>query len=136
MTPPERQTTIAHVEALLGAWYDAIPAPFKPENAPDHLEPGDLMQVANMYHVYLFCQICTRDVWNERAGWAQRVSSLSRAAMQDIMVALQGRKVTLCVQRQDEPRMDSWDKCVLACRGVMKLFNAAPRASHLATYVP
>lgn len=131
LTHPERQTTIAHVATLLETWYAAIPTPFKPENAPSQLDDAELVQLAGMYNVYLFSQICTRDVWSERAEWALRVSSLSRAAMREIMSALQGPKVTPCMQRQERPSMDAWGKCVVACRGVMRLFHATSKTTSL-----
>lgn len=138
LTPPERQTTAAHVETLLDDWFATIPEPFRPGNAPASVrDEADLLQVASMYQVYLFCQICTRDLWNEGAEWAMRVSSLSRAAMRDITVALQGPRVTPCSQKQERPRMgDSWMGCVASCRMVMRLFHATSKTSNLTVYVP
>ncbi|CAH0055344.1 unnamed protein product [Clonostachys solani] len=124
-----RRDRVASLGAMLEQWYSEIPAAFKPANAPSSLKPVDLAQVMYLHHVYLFCLICIHGIWSAKSEWMCKIGSFSKAAIEDIMVTIQGPRVTTCLQLQEPPSIAGWNHCVSATREAIQLFLQAPLAS-------
>lgn len=124
----ERKARVSGLQKMLDQWYERIPTPFGIEKVAETVGDLELRQMTIMYHTYLLCLITTHGIYSSAAQWQHKVSSLSRAAIQDFGEAVQGSKVvTSCSQSQHPPLEEGWDYCVDVSRATMKLFqNATP----------
>ena len=57
----------------------------------------DLNHMTKLYYTYLLCIITMHGVYSVQAEWMQKVGSLSRAAIRDFAVAIQGPRITACL---------------------------------------
>lgn len=125
----ERQKHVADIQAMLEAWYLAIPKEFQMEAA---LTQHNLPELTHLYHSYLLTLVNTHGIWSEYAAWMQSLSSLSRAAIQDMATTLQGSKVaTACTQGQLPPTTEGWEYTVKVARHTLQLFRQSPPTQQL-----
>jgi hypothetical protein len=125
----ERQKHVADIQAMLEAWYLAIPQDFQMEAA---LTRHNLPELTHLYHAYLLTLVCTHGIWSEHATWMQSLNSLSRAAIQDMATILQGAKVVkACTQGQLPPTAHGWEYTVQVARHTLQLFRQSPPTQQL-----
>lgn len=120
---PERKRRVLRLQAMLDQWYERIPAVFHIENVAATVGPSQLVQMTKMHHSFLLAEVMTHGIYSHNADWVKRISSLSRAAIEDLD---EGFGTPKCKMREQEPPLpDGWTKCVEISRGCMKLFQEA-----------
>jgi hypothetical protein len=131
LTDAKKRSCVAFVQSMLTHWYEQVPAPFRMDTVATSVDKRNLISMTKMYHAYLHCHISIHGVWSDQAKWVQMVSSLSRAAIHDIAMAVQGPKVNTCIQQQSPPSDDGWNRCVVLSRAMMNLLKATPLTYNL-----
>lgn len=122
---PERQARVSALHKMLEDWYEKIPPVFRMDDVAATVSEVDMIYLTKMYHVYMLCVVATHGVYSVRAEWQQKVSALSRAAIQDFGVATQGPRINACTHHQEPPMEEGWKFCVDMSRSSMKLFQIA-----------
>lgn len=129
---PAKQARVSSIQKMLDEWYSRIPIAFKLENVTSTVVGHDeLIQLNHMYHAYILCLLCANGIWSGEAEWMQRIDSLSRAAIEDVALALQGPKITTCTQHLNPPLAEGWSLCARSSRDYIKLIHGSPKAQCL-----
>jgi hypothetical protein len=123
-----KQTRISSIQKMLDDWSSRIPVAFKLENAISaSLDDNTLIQLCHMYHAYILCLLNINGVWSEQVEWMRKINSLSRAAIEDVALALQGPRVTLCTEYVNPPLAQGWSLCERSSRDFLRLLHGSPR---------
>ncbi|KAH8645769.1 fungal-specific transcription factor domain-containing protein [Xylariales sp. PMI_506] len=142
----ERRKRVADLQVALDDWYEQIPVELLQLGEDDGniaasgldgygndddataaaaAHDANRGQLAVLYHSYLLCLVSIHGIYSSQAEWMRRVGSLGRAAIRDFAVAIQGPKVTLCIEKQEPPMLGAgWDHCVKVARTSVRLFQA------------
>ncbi|KAH8889607.1 hypothetical protein GQ53DRAFT_722399 [Thozetella sp. PMI_491] len=120
----EGEKRINSLQMMLDSWYARIPAAFQIRDVTSTVSDVNLVQMTNLYHTYLLCHFWIHGIYSYKAEWLQKASSLSRAALHDFAVAVQGQGFSPCRQISHAPRVNGWQRCVDISRDSMPLFQA------------
>ncbi|KAH6876332.1 fungal-specific transcription factor domain-containing protein [Thelonectria olida] len=121
----ERQQRVGRLQAMLDKWYERIPTVFHIDRVADNVGPAQLIQLTKMHHAYLLAEVMTHGVYSHNADWVKRISSFSRAAIEDIAQGNHKNGTPSCHRSQSAPLPEGWSKCVEISRGCMRLFQGA-----------
>lgn len=121
----ERKRRVTQLATMLSQWYDRVPTAFRIEHASATVGEAELVQMVKMHHAYLHAMVHVHGVYSNEAEWIGLVGTLSRAAIQDFAVQMQGKLSTCGSEHQQAPAKQGWDECVEVARGCMKLFQEA-----------
>lgn len=81
--------------------------------------------MTKMHHAYLLAEVMTHGIYSHDADWVKRISSFSRAAIEELSITSRSFATESCYRDQRPPLPGGWDKCVEIARGCMKLFQEA-----------
>lgn len=122
----ERQRRVNSMQAMLTQWLNRIPMPFRIEHVATTVNEAELLQMVKLHHAYLHAVVHTHGIYSKDAEWMNRISSLSRASIEDYARTVQGPMVGTCSSDTQNPPLDEgWKYCVEISRGCMKLFQDA-----------
>jgi hypothetical protein len=121
----ERQQRVGRLQAMLDKWYERIPSVFHIEQVADNVGPAQLIQLTKMHHAYLLAEVMTHGMYSHNADWVKRISTFSRAAIEDISQGNHKHGTPSCYRAQTAPLPEGWSKCVEISRGCMRLFQGA-----------
>ncbi|KAF7561067.1 hypothetical protein G7046_g3059 [Stylonectria norvegica] len=120
----ERQRRVDRLQAMLDQWYRRVPTVFQIEHVASTVGPSELLQITKMHHAFLLAEVMTHGIYSRNADWVARISSFSRAAIDDMGHGLNTYGAG-CQLSQPAPLPAGWEKCVNISRGCMKLFQEA-----------
>jgi hypothetical protein len=86
----ERQQRVATLQAMLDQWYSRIPSEFGIDAVYTAVSDTALVHMTNLHHAYLLCIKSTHGIYSSQADWMQRLGSLSRVAIHEFAVTIQG----------------------------------------------
>lgn len=135
----EHKRRVARTQEMLSQWYSRIPPDYILENAANNVKGAELVQITRLYEDYLLALLTLHGLWSYQAEWMKKIGSLSRAAIEDIVLALHGPKVgrvSSCLERQTPPGPSGWKYCVNVSRAFMRLFRQTPKTPSLVWQAP
>ncbi|CAM1501196.1 Fc.00g103580.m01.CDS01 [Cosmosporella sp. VM-42] len=119
----ERQRRVERLQIQLDQWYGRIPSVFQIDHVAQTVGPSQLIQMTKMHHAFLLAEVMTHGIYSRDADWVTRVSTFSRAAIDELSNSALGNRS--CYHDQTPPLPEGWTKCVDVARGCMKLFQEA-----------
>lgn len=121
--PAERKRRVSQLSTMLSQWYERIPTAFRIEHVSATVGDTELVQMVKLHHAYLHALVHVHGVYSHQAEWIGLLGSLSRAAIEQFAVTMQGPSSTCGNEQQSPPEGKGWEECVEVARGCMKLFQ-------------
>ncbi|KAG9255617.1 fungal-specific transcription factor domain-containing protein [Emericellopsis atlantica] len=121
----ERRQRIAALSTMLEQWYARIPPAFRIEHVSSTVDESELVQMVKLHHAYLLAVVHTHGIYSHESEWFGRISSMSKAMIQDYAMTILGPTSKRATESQEPPMAQGWKQCVDLSRKCIRLFQDA-----------